>query len=133
MRKSTISSLVALVVILGCSKSDPAPTPAATGLVGGSWVLTSFVQSACADPAMNKTIPCNACKKTITFNSDGSYYESDDFGGFPGTYSVNGTNITFDDVSSGPTETYPFTVSATTLTLVTFVTDCTYEEVYTRK
>lgn len=118
----------------GCTKKDDvAPAAVATGLVGGTWDLTSIVQSACSDPAMNKSTPCVGCK-TLTFKSDGTYFETTGSGGgFPGTFTINGGNLTFDDVSNGPTETYPFTVTATTLTLVTFISDCTNEEVFTRK
>lgn len=121
----------------GCTKKDDVvPAAGATGLVGGTWDLTSFVQSACSDPAMNKSTPCVGCK-TLTFKSDGTYFETigsgGSGGGFPGTYTISGGNLTFDDVSSGPTETYPFTVTATTLTFITFINDCTNQEVFTRK
>ena len=110
-----VLSLLAIIAIsiLGCSKSDPAPTQAQ--LLVGSWKQTSYVRSGCTDASLNEapsvcTTNCptiTITATTITLNNPGSAPETL-------TYTVSGATL-----STVPpmTETITFLVSGNTLTI----------------
>ena len=114
-----LAIMVMGIIIISCSKKDPAPSQAS--LLVGSWILVSTVTTSCTDATNNKSLTnCTSCATlvftatTITTTNLGSSQ------GLVSNYTLNGNIITATNpVTNAPATpgTATFLVAGSTLTL----------------
>ena len=121
-----LAPLLAVTFVASCSDdfvsgADSTPEEVVDALVG-TWNATSFVFTNKANSSETFDLLADGGSFSITFTATGGFSGSSTFEGatdtFSGTYIVQGTNLMLTDGQSNDVESFAFTVSGNTLTLV---------------